>query len=298
MTTLTLSPPCPRSTPAIPTSTTTQHTPVSPTTLPPGIRHTFYRPTGTLYLQSCCIMLAVCTTQIPCEWRHRRRVAQRVIFHFLVPPKTHSWWPEDLELCVDTVCLFVRIHKLPFTHFFLSLSLSLSLISVFVFSSSLFSLIVHPRTPEIQIPRSSSWSHSALSSPVPLFLLSCSRCLAMSAVFKLCVTNRRTSSAGDPFHPRVSNAVISSETTSTQRRGIFNESVVLRVRFDDAPQAAKNHRCENDVNKSGATVTDTYSRERVRTVRHRWKLLLFEIRGNTQRYTQRHGRPTGWKLPR
>lgn len=35
------------------------------------------------------------------------RRAQRVIFHFLLPrsSKTHSWWPQDFELCEIFPCL-------------------------------------------------------------------------------------------------------------------------------------------------------------------------------------------------
>lgn len=69
-----------------------------------GIHHTSYRPTATLYLQSCCIMLAVCMPQIPCERRHRPRTKGYIPFS---PPSsnTHSWWPQDFELCEIFPCL-------------------------------------------------------------------------------------------------------------------------------------------------------------------------------------------------
>lgn len=108
-----------------------------------------------LYLQSSCIMLAACTAQIPCQRKHQCRVAQRVIFHFLIPSTTHSWWPEDLELCAILHCLSLCIHpQAPFNplHLF---TLSPLTLPRYLFSSPfLFSLIVHPRAAKIQIPRS------------------------------------------------------------------------------------------------------------------------------------------------
>lgn len=100
-------------------------------------------------------MLAACSAQIPCRRKHQCRVAQRVIFHFLIPSTTHSWWPEDLELCAILHCLSLCTHpEAPFNplHLF---TLSPLTLPRYLFSSPFsFSLIVHPRAAKIQIPRS------------------------------------------------------------------------------------------------------------------------------------------------
>lgn len=75
-----------------------------------GIHHTSYRPTATLYLQSCCIMLAVCMPQIPCERRHRPRVAHKGLYSifssllqhsFMVASRFRALWdiPLSASLC-------------------------------------------------------------------------------------------------------------------------------------------------------------------------------------------------------
>lgn len=108
-----------------------------------GIHHTSYRPTATLYLQSCCIMLAVCMPQIPCERRHRPRVAHKGLYSifssllrhsFMVASRFRALW--DIPLSAS-LCAFHPLlsHPLPTT------------ISVFLFSFFLsFPLIVRSRT--------------------------------------------------------------------------------------------------------------------------------------------------------
>lgn len=99
-----------------------------------GIHHTSYRPTATLYLQSCCIMLAVCMPQIPCERRHRPRVAHKGLYSifssllqhsFMVASRFRALWdiPLSASLCAFhpllSSPLILSLRRYPF-FFFLS----------------------------------------------------------------------------------------------------------------------------------------------------------------------------------